>query len=121
MLHRRARHPAFPSPDRTGPSRPGRRTVLRGLGGAAAAAALLAGGAGRAATGRRVLHVDSYHQGNEWNDRIVAALRKALAAARRSTSRVVHLDAKRARTEADLRASAHARQARHRRSSGPMS
>ena len=107
MLHRRARHPAFPSPDRTGPSRPCRRTVLRGLGGTAAAAALLAGGAGRAATGRRVLHVDSYHPGNEWNDRIVAALRKALSG-HAVDLKVVHLDSKRLTAPADRHASVEA-------------
>ena len=28
--------------------------------------------------GKRVLHIDSYHQGNEWNDRIAAAVAKTL-------------------------------------------
>lgn len=29
--------------------------------------------------GKRILHIDSYHQGNEWNDRIAAAVRDTLA------------------------------------------
>jgi ABC-type uncharacterized transport system substrate-binding protein len=46
--------------------------------------AVLAIGWPRAATaegfhaGKRVMHVDSYHEGNEWNDRIGAAIRKEL-------------------------------------------
>ncbi|WP_230531549.1 ABC transporter substrate-binding protein [Microvirga roseola] len=58
-----------------------------------------------AETGRRVLHVDSYHQGNEWNDRIVAALRDTLTA-KDVELRVVHLDAKRRPSEAEIQASA---------------
>jgi ABC-type uncharacterized transport system substrate-binding protein len=54
---------------------------------------------------KRVLHVDSYHQGNEWNDRIVAALRDTLAD-RNVDLRVVHLDAKRRPSEAEIGASA---------------
>ena len=84
--------------------------MLRGLGGAAAAAALLAGWPGRPATGKRVLHVDSYHQGNEWNDRIAAAVRKALA--RQGVEvRIVHLDAKRRSAGDEQHASAQAAQA----------
>src|SRR4051794_8371202 len=51
-------------------------------------------------TQKKVLHVDSYHEGNEWNDRIVAALRETLAA-KGVGLRVVHLDAKRHPAEAD--------------------
>lgn len=48
--------------------------------------------------GKRVLHVDSYHAGNEWNDRITAAVSETL----RGTGvelKVVHMDAKRQPSE----------------------
>jgi len=62
--------------------------------------------ASQAADGkRRVLHVDSYHQGNEWNDRIVAALRETLSG-KDVELRVVYLDAKRRPSDEDIRASA---------------
>src|SRR3712207_5268391 len=43
---------------------------------------------------RKVLHIDSYHQGNEWNDRIVAALRDTLKE-KNVELRVFYLDTKR--------------------------
>jgi ABC-type uncharacterized transport system substrate-binding protein len=46
----------------------------------------------------RVLHVDSYHAGNEWNDRIAAALRTTLEE-HGIEVRVVHLDTKRRSSE----------------------
>ncbi len=54
---------------------------------------------------RRILHVDSYHQGNEWNDRIVAALRDTLTG-KNVELRVIHLDAKRHPSEDEVRSSA---------------
>ncbi|RAH99012.1 ABC transporter substrate-binding protein [Acuticoccus sediminis] len=42
----------------------------------------------------RVLHVDSYHQGNEWNDRIAAECRRIIEGAG-GQWRIFHLDAKR--------------------------
>lgn len=68
---------------------------------------LLLAMAGRAAmaagpfAGRRVLHVDSYHQGNEWNDRIAAAVRDTLAGSGVEL-RVVHLDTKRRPAEPEI-------------------
>jgi ABC-type uncharacterized transport system substrate-binding protein len=43
---------------------------------------------------KRVLHIDSYHQGNEWNDRIVSALRDTLKD-KNVELRVFYLDTKR--------------------------
>jgi ABC-type uncharacterized transport system substrate-binding protein len=109
MVHRPARPAAFASPNRAGREvlpRIGRRAALRGLGAAALAAALVAGGGARAQS-RRVLHVDSYHPGNEWNDRIVTALRGALEG-HAVDLKVVHLDAKRLTAPADLSASVEA-------------
>ncbi|HZH53047.1 MAG TPA: hypothetical protein VEZ16_14340 [Microvirga sp.] len=66
------------------------------------------GSAGLAAEGgRRILHIDSYHQGNEWNDRIVAALRDTLKG-KDVDLRIVHLDAKRLSSDAQIHASAQA-------------
>lgn len=56
-------------------------------------------------SGKRVLHVDSYHPGNEWNDRIAAIVRKELEA-QGVEVRIVHLDAKRLASEDERRASA---------------
>jgi hypothetical protein len=62
--------------------------------------------AGLAEEGRRkILHIDSYHQGNEWNDRIVAALRETLAG-KNVDLQVIHLDAKRLSSEEQIHASA---------------
>ncbi|WP_404379232.1 ABC transporter substrate-binding protein [Caenispirillum salinarum] len=61
-------------------------TAVFGLGMATARADHLAG--------KRVLHIDSYHAGNEWNDRIAAAVREGF----RGTGvdlRIIHMDAKR--------------------------
>lgn len=64
-----------------------------------------------AETMRRILHVDSYHQGNEWNDRILTELRATLAG-KSIDLRVLYLDAKRKPAEADIRsAAAHVKQA----------
>lgn len=54
---------------------------------------------------RRILHVDSYHAGNEWNDRIVAALRETLSG-KAVELRVVHMDSKRRPAESDIQAAA---------------
>jgi ABC-type uncharacterized transport system substrate-binding protein len=54
---------------------------------------------------KKILHIDSYHKGNEWNDRIVAALRDTLAG-KAVDLRVAYLDAKRRPADADIRASA---------------
>ncbi|MCB5175858.1 ABC transporter substrate-binding protein [Microvirga lenta] len=55
---------------------------------------------------RKVLHVDSYHAGNEWNDRIVAALRDGLKD-RDIELRVFHLDTKRRPADEEISASVH--------------
>lgn len=44
--------------------------------------------------GKRVLHIDSYHEGNEWNDRIASAVREGFAGTGVDL-RVIHLDTKR--------------------------
>jgi len=54
---------------------------------------------------RKVLHIDSYHAGNEWNDRIVAALQDTLSA-KNIELHVFHMDTKRRSSEADIHASA---------------
>ena len=54
---------------------------------------------------RKVLHIDSYHPGNEWNDRIVAALRETLSG-KAVNLRVFHMDTKRRPSEDDIHASA---------------
>jgi len=54
---------------------------------------------------RKVLHIDSYHKGNEWNDRIVEALRWTLHN-RGVEVRVFHMDTKRRSSEEEVRASA---------------
>ncbi len=54
---------------------------------------------------KRVLHVASYHEGNVWTDRIAAALSETLA----STGielQIIHMDAKRNRSEASQREAA---------------
>lgn len=53
----------------------------------------------------RVLHIDSYHAGNEWNDRIVAALRETLTG-RDVELRVFHMDTKRRPSEDEIAAAA---------------
>lgn len=44
--------------------------------------------------GRRILHIDSYHKGNEWNDRIAAAVQDTLAGTG-VVLRIIHMDTKR--------------------------
>lgn len=58
-----------------------------------------------AARPRRVLHIDSYHRGNEWNDRIADALLGRLEAARVETA-ILHMDTKRRDSEGEKRAAA---------------
>lgn len=55
--------------------------------------------------GKRVLHVDSYHHGNEWNDRIADAVRDTLAGTGVEL-RIVHMDTKRNPSEAFKREAA---------------
>jgi hypothetical protein len=55
--------------------------------------------------GKRILHVDSYHQGNEWNDRIAQAVRETLEGAGVEL-KVIHLDTKRQSSEAQKGAAA---------------
>jgi ABC-type uncharacterized transport system substrate-binding protein len=84
-----------------------RRSVLR--------AALVFGAAGAVTASwtnalardgaRRVVHIDSYHRGNEWNDRIAAAVVETLEAAGVQV-RVFHLDTKRKPSEGDKQAAA---------------
>ncbi|MCG7391769.1 hypothetical protein MHY87_02465 [Microvirga sp. ACRRW] len=54
---------------------------------------------------RKVLHIDSYHAGNQWNDRIVAALRETLSG-KGVDFRVFHMDTKRRPSPSDIHASA---------------
>ena len=54
---------------------------------------------------KKVLHIDSYHPGNEWNDRIVAALRGTITG-KPIELRVFHMDTKRRSSENDIRISA---------------
>lgn len=77
------------------------RSVPRSLFGAMAAAAVMLAAAAvgpadaaGAYAGRRVLHVDSYHRGNAWNDRIADATVATLTRAGVEV-RVVHMDTKR--------------------------
>ncbi|MBK8176142.1 MAG: ABC transporter substrate-binding protein [Rhodospirillales bacterium] len=55
--------------------------------------------------GRRVLHIDSYHAGNEWNDRIDAAIAAAFAGTGVDL-KVVFLDSKRHASEAEIEVAA---------------
>lgn len=55
--------------------------------------------------GKRLLHVDSYHRGNEWNDRIADAVVAAFAGTELDV-KVIHLDTKRKPSEAEKRAAA---------------
>jgi ABC-type uncharacterized transport system substrate-binding protein len=54
---------------------------------------------------KRVLHIDSYHHGNEWNDRIAAALRDTLKG-KNIDMKVFYLDTKRQPSEKEVQASA---------------
>lgn len=58
--------------------------------------------------GKRILHIDSYHRGNQWNDRIADAVRDTLAGTGVEL-KIIHLDTKRHQSdefgrEAGLRA-----------------
>jgi hypothetical protein len=86
--------------------RPSRRGFVAGLS-LSALAGCLASRAAVAQAPRRILHVDSYHVGNQWNDRIAAALVAALKDHGISV-RVFHLDAKRKSSEDERRESARA-------------
>jgi pyruvate,water dikinase len=55
--------------------------------------------------GKRILHVDSCHPGNEWNDRIAQAVRETLRSAG-AELKVIHLDTKRRSSEVEKRAAA---------------
>jgi ABC-type uncharacterized transport system substrate-binding protein len=55
--------------------------------------------------GRRVLHIDSYHRGNEWNDRIADAVRDTLEGTGVEL-KIIHLDTKRNDSEEFKRAAA---------------
>ncbi len=80
----------------------GRRSVL-GLG--SLGLMTLSGALARAAPGaRRLLHIDSYHQGNEWNDRIAAAVVETLAGTGVEV-RIFHMDSKRRPSAAEIEAS----------------
>lgn len=57
--------------------------------------------------GKKLLHVDSYHRGNEWNDRIADAVVDAFAGTDLEV-RVVHMDTKRKPSEQDKQAAAKA-------------
>ncbi|MEM7171921.1 MAG: ABC transporter substrate binding protein [Pseudomonadota bacterium] len=59
----------------------------------------------RAQQGARVLHIDSYHQGNAWNDRIAAAALETFQAAGVETM-VFHMDTKRHPSEEEKEAAA---------------
>ncbi len=84
-----------------------RRALLRATTtlGASAPWALLATEVRSAGGGRRVLHIDSYHAGNEWNDRIAAAVVGVLEDAGVEV-RVFHMDTKRRPAEAEKQAAA---------------
>jgi hypothetical protein len=55
--------------------------------------------------GKRVLHIDSYHEGNTWNDRIAAAVRETLAGTGVEL-KIIHMDTKRNPSEEFARAAA---------------
>lgn len=54
---------------------------------------------------KRVLHIDSYHEGNEWNDRIAAAVANTLAPTGVEL-KIIRLDTKRNPSEAFIKAAA---------------
>jgi len=55
--------------------------------------------------GKRILHIDSYHRGNTWNDRIADAVRDTLAGTGVELE-IIHLDTKRNPSEEFNRAAA---------------
>lgn len=82
-----------------------RRTVLVRLMIYAIAALSVSGSTQAQEAPKKVLHIDSYHVGNEWNDRIVAALKETLTG-KGVELRVFHMDTKRRSSETDIQASA---------------
>ncbi|MEM1315926.1 MAG: ABC transporter substrate-binding protein [Pseudomonadota bacterium] len=82
---------------------PSRRSVATGL----LCAALLGGRLRAAKPERRVLHIDSYHAGNEWNDRIAQAVTTRLQDAGVRVQ-VFRMDTKRRSSEAQKTAAADA-------------
>ena len=64
----------------------------------------LTGTADAQVAAKKVLHIDSYHQGNEWNDRIVAMLRDTLKG-KNVELRVFYLDTKRRPAEQHIQES----------------
>lgn len=78
-----------------------RRTLMAGVGALAAVALRRPAFAETV----RILHVDSYHVGNEWNDRIAAECRRVVEAAG-GEWRIAHLDAKRRPAHAQIQAAA---------------
>ena len=82
----------------------GLRVPVRTAAGIALIASILMAGSA-SASGKRVLHIDSYHKGNEWNDRIAAALTEVLQA-RGHEVQVLYLDAKRRSGEDQKQAAA---------------
>src|SRR5215475_8756438 len=55
--------------------------------------------------GKRILHIDSYHRGNEWNDRIAAAIADTLEGTGVELA-LVELDSKRRASEPEVLAAA---------------
>jgi ABC-type uncharacterized transport system substrate-binding protein len=56
-------------------------------------------------TGKRILHIDSYHRGNIWNDRIADAVQASLKDTG-ITLKIIHMDTKRNASEAFKRTAA---------------
>lgn len=87
-----------------------RRTFLQhaaiGAGAGVAAIAACRGATATEAAGeRRLLHVDSYHKGNEWNDRIAAAVKDTVES-QGVQFQIFHMDTKRRNSEAEKTAAA---------------
>lgn len=82
-----------------------RRRVLKRLTLAAGAATSLGVVRHVGADGLRLLHIDSYHQGNTWNDRIAAAVEAGVAHTD-VQFRIFHMDSKRKHSEEEKRAAA---------------
>ncbi len=83
----------------------GRRGVLAGLTALSLVPSLIWGRRARAQAPRRVLHIDSYHRGNTWNDRIAQAVTATLEAAGVEV-KTIHLDTKRKPSTAEKEAAA---------------
>jgi len=82
-----------------------REAALTCLVACALAILAMADGARAQDASRRVLHVDSYHAGNHWNDGILAALQETLSG-KAVELRVFHMDTKRRPSPSDIHASA---------------